>query len=481
MKSVRSAVRIGSHVWAATSGGVFVYDTTMTSYTKYTNVDGLSSNDLYTIGTDIAGRIWVGASNGSINVYDQTSQKWLAISDIYENGTYTTKTVHQFLSKGDSMLVVSDFGVSIFRLSKWEFGDTYSNFAFASTPSVSCAALQGNRLWVGTSLGVTVGVLGSSSTVLWNSVYTTLGSLGTTVVSAMAIFHDTLIVGTSAGAVFFDAATNTFQPISALAGKNIVDFQCDTLHNRLLVLLAGDGLKVLSSIDGSTMSLYLPYTSAVSAFTQNDFSRLASSGNGIVEWNNGTWNARVPNGPYSTNFSSVIVDNKGVLWCAGGEVSLSGFYRYNPALMDMLQWKNFNSDNSIWMHDHSGNASNGCHKVSQGLNGSVWVSTWGNGFYVVENDSVVNRIDHYTVKPGLSVAEAKDIDFVVGSGTAIDASGQLWLALYNTYNGNSLTKLMSDSTDSLYANNTSNYGGFVDITIDQYDTKWFSCALPEHT
>ncbi len=480
MKSVRSALRVGSQVWAATSGGVFVYDTTRAPYTKYTNVDGLSSSDLYAIGTDVQGRIWVGASNGSINVYDRTLQKWSAITDIYENGSYTTKTIHKFLSKGDSILVVSDFGVSVFRLSKWEFGDTYSNFGFANTPTVSCAALQGNRLWVGTSLGVTTGMLGSSSTVFLNSTYTSLGSIGTTAVSAMTVFHDTLIVGTSAGAVYFDPAAQTFQTLSSLAGKNIVDFQCDALGDRLLILVAGDGVKVLSNVDGSIINLF---SSAISfsAFVQNDYIRLATSDEGLVESKNGQWISKMPNGPNANMFANLLIDDNGVLWCAPGEVAHVGFYRYNPVLSDGTQWKNFNSNNSFWMHDHNGgtNNANDCHKVSFGLNGSVWVSTWGNGFYIIQNDSVVKRIDHYTVNPGLNVAEANDVDFVVGSGTAVDASGQLWLALYNIYNGNSLTRMITDSTDLLYVN-TMSYGAFTDLTIDQYDTKWFSCALPGH-
>jgi ligand-binding sensor domain-containing protein len=472
MKSVRSAVRLGSNVWAATGGGVFAYDTATTSYVKYTNADGLTSNDLCAIGSDADGRIWVGASDGSINVYNGTSKSWTAVKDIYESGSYTTKTIHGFFAKGDSVFVVSDFGVSVFRLSQWDIGDTYYAHFGSSTPSVSCAVLQGHKLWIGTSSGVAMDIFGSSSSVL----YASLGSLMTAAVNTMTVFHDTLIVGTSAGAVYFDGTT--FQTIFALSGQNIIDFQCDTTNNRLEALVAGDGIKVFSSVSGSPTNIYASYSSTVSAFVQNDFSRIATDGKGIAEWKNNAWSQRVPNGPNSSMFNSLFVDGNGVLWCTGGEQAHSGFYRYNPALTDTLRWKNFTSDNNPLMYYHGG-AFNDCHKVSQGLNGSVWVSTWGNGFLVVESDSITKRVDHYTITPGLTGALADHPDYVVGSGTAIDSKGMLWLGLYNVSNGRSLTRMNTDTTDTVFIN-TSVAANFVDITNDQYDTKWMSCTLPWH-
>ncbi|MEI7907320.1 MAG: hypothetical protein WCI84_08190, partial [Bacteroidota bacterium] len=55
MKSVRSVASDGKTVWAATSGGVFRFDPSDSTYQKFVNSDGLSTNNVTSLITDSTG------------------------------------------------------------------------------------------------------------------------------------------------------------------------------------------------------------------------------------------------------------------------------------------------------------------------------------------------------------------------------------------------------------------------------------------
>ena len=198
MKSVRGAVLVGNNIWAATGGGVFVFDTTSGLFTKFTNIDGLDTNDVLAIAFDGTHYIWVGGAGGWVNVYDINTHQWQTIADIANRTESTHKGIQSFSFKGDTVFIVTEFGVSIFKSSRWEFGDTYQNLGFIS-PQVSCMALQQNRIWIGTDKGLTVSFLGSGAWTTYNS----FPGITSSAVTALAVFNDTLVVGTANGAGIF--------------------------------------------------------------------------------------------------------------------------------------------------------------------------------------------------------------------------------------------------------------------------------------
>jgi len=135
MRSVRAITVAGTGVWAASAGGAFAVDTVSGLAKSFNNSAGLTSNDLLAVTVDVARRVWVGASDGSVNVLDSAFGVWRDIGDIRAS-TRRSKAVRHFCSANDTMFIVGDFGVSVFLVGRWEFGDTYSDFGFADQPSV---------------------------------------------------------------------------------------------------------------------------------------------------------------------------------------------------------------------------------------------------------------------------------------------------------------------------------------------------------
>jgi ligand-binding sensor domain-containing protein len=475
MKTVNSAVQVQGSIWAATSGGVFVFDTASGVFTKFTNVDGLDTNDVLAIAYDSTHYIWIGEAGGWVNVYDLNTHQWLTISDIENRAVSTHKDIQSFSFKGDTVFIVSDFGVSIFRRSRWEFGDTYLNLGFTSA-EVSCMALQQNRIWIGTDKGLAVSSLGSN---VWTT-YNSFPLITSSAITALAVFNDALIVGTANGGVYFAPNDSTPNVIPLLNNVPITDLR---VINNKLYILSSNG----SNFIVETLSSLLDVPQVVTSNSDVQGVRIipasslwvTTASKGLARRNGSTWNYLYPNGPNSNFFSSLAVDSNSVLWCASGETAHKGFYKYNPTVPDSIQWKNFTSDKYPIMKKQ-GALFDDYYNISLGANGSIWVCSWGDGVVEVVGDSIVRKYNFYS-KPSLPGATSKDPDFVVSSGVAMDNEGKVWIVNRNEANGRSLLRLDSDTTGTPFDDKfNSSWGWFHGVVIDQNDTKWLGSTVPWH-
>jgi ligand-binding sensor domain-containing protein len=475
MKSVRSAVLVANNIWAATGGGVFVFDTARGSFNRFTNIDGLDTNDVLAIAFDGTQNIWVGGAGGWVNVYDIQAHRWRTIADIANRTESTHKGILSFSFKGDTVFIVTEFGVSVFRNSRWEFGDTYQNVGLIS-PQVSCMALQQNRIWIGTDKGLTTSFFGSSTWKIYNSFPGTTSSS----VTALAVFNDTLIIGTAHGAAFFALNDINPQTIPFLNNRSIQELR--VVNGRLYVLSAlGSNFR----IETLASPLALPQTVSSNSEAQGvcivpaPSPWIGTASKGLAHLIGSTWNYSYPNGPNSNFFSSIAVDADGVLWCASGETAHAGFYRYNSSLSDDQQWKNFTSDHFPIMRKN-GALFDDYYNISLGAAGTIWVSSWGDGIVKVVGDSISRKYNYYS-SPSLPGAISDHPEFVVSSGVAIDNEGKVWIVNRNEANGRSLLRLDSDTTGTFFDDQfNSSWGYFHNIVIDQNNTKWMGSTVPWH-
>lgn len=484
MKAVRSVIFTAGRIFAATGGGMFMVDEASAKYSRWTNSENLSTNDLTALSIDSKNRIWVGSSNGAIDVYDPSSGAWQSIQDIM-NSNRPQKAIHQFFSKGDSMFVATDFGVSVFSFLSWEFKDTYASFGFTTQPAVSGVLVVGNQVYVGTDEGVAIANLASpnlSAPTSW-TVYTSAQGLPFGV-TAMAVYRDTLVLGTLGG-IYFLAGT-AFQQVAVTAGKAVAGLAASP-SGFTFVWNGSGAFTVESSIQVNGPTQVVAVGNALQATSIATTTGLASfvvgtSSRGAAEWNGIQWNFRVPNGPQSNLFSSLAVDANGMLWAASGiNGGGRGFYSFDPSQADSLQWKNFTADvyPILAFTDRAQpGLSNDYFKSSVGVNGSVWVSSWGDGVVEVVKDTIRRKLNSTSI-PTLAASVPQNSLFVVVGGVATDPQGATWFVNRIAVNGNFLAKLVNDTTFQYFRNlyNT-NDGFFASMAIDQNGTKWFANSEP---
>jgi ligand-binding sensor domain-containing protein len=321
MRSVRSIALSSSGIVAATGGGMFRYSGRSASYARWTNAEQLSTNDLTALTIDRNNRIWVGSSNGAVDVLDASTGIWTSIKDI-ANSNRPQKAIRRFLAKGDSVFIASDFGVSVFIASRWEFGDTYADFGFPSQPSLSDVIVNGTTIYVGTDQGVAVASLNSpnlSAPTSW-TVYAKPQGLASTAVKSMSVFRDTLLVGTSDGIFSFNGFT--FQQLGSTSGKSVASiFSSQNVCTYVWNSSPGFTVESKSSVGGPISIIANSGTGQATALAVDSVGSttfVGTSDQGVVEWNGSQWTQRAPNGPQANLFISLCVDGNGVLWAGSG-------------------------------------------------------------------------------------------------------------------------------------------------------------------
>ena len=467
MKSVRGAVRMGSSIWTATSGGVFVFDTVSEQYKKFNHSNGLSSNDIRCIAVEPGNRIWVGGANGFINTYNLQTGIWSTIDANRPNGD-SQIGVQGFFLMGDTMYVVTVFGVIPFKINKWEFGDTYASFGFLSAPIVKCVLTDKSHIFVGTDKGLAVALLTApnlSAPDSWTT-YTTFPGLSSNSVTAFSVLRDTLVIATDKGVGYY--VNGSFGVVGTLVGKSIIDLL--RIGDGKLLILRNEGsgfiVESLSSLAESPQVVNSNSTVQGSSFVSASSLWIGTTSSGLTRQTASEWNYYFPNGPKSNSFSSLAVDDDGVLWAASGSDVDAGFYRYDPSLPENAQWKNFPGF--------------GYYKVSLGAKGSVWISSWGTGVVEIVGDTIHRKLD-YNSTVRLPSAVSNDSTYVVTSGVSVDNDGKVWIINRNEVSGRSLLRLNDDGTATYFDNQYPGYtldGWFHSLVIDHNGTKWLAGELP---
>jgi ligand-binding sensor domain-containing protein len=465
MKPVRSTVWVGSSIWAATSGGVFVFDTLTGQYKKFNHSNGLSSNDKRCIAAEPGVRVWVGGANGYIDTYNLQSGTWSSMNANRPNSS-SQSGVQDFFLKGDTMFVATVFGVIPFKIGKWEFGDTYASFGFLSAPVVKCVLADESRIFVGTDKGLAVAPLTApnlSAPTSW-TIYTTFPGLSSNSITAFILLRDTLVIATDKGLGYF--YNGSFGVVPSLLGKPISDLSVDG-ENLLILRNEGSGLIIESLFSLGDSSRVILSNSSVSASSLVSGSPvwINTTSNGVTRQTASGWIYYYPNGPISNLFGSLAIDEDGVLWAAPGGTSKSGFYRYNPLLPEPVQWKNFPGTG----YDY--------YRASIGAKGSVWMSSWGDGIVEIIGDAIYRKLNYFSTPSLPGTGSGSLQTFVVSSEAALDDQGKTWISNRVSENRRSLLRLNDDGTATYFDNQYATDGLFHSMVIDKNGTKWLAGDL----
>ncbi len=342
MKDVRDIVRLGNVFWAATSGGLFAWEEGSNSYQLFTNAEGLQNNDLTAIGIDYRGDIWTGTSTGFIHIYSPRTGAWRYILDIAE-ADQTNKRINSFTMHGDTALICTEFGLSMFKISDFEFGDTYTKFGSLSANvriRVSSALIFNDSIWAAISDGQSVNRLAVGSLAIPNLLPPESWSLrvvggANTAPITLSILGDRLYTGTTTGLYYYDDS-GLWSLVGPLTGKNIVA----TSSENVLAACTSNETFIIDPQNTVTMFDALPFSATSVILGAADEPFVGSLGGGILTFEN-SWSAHLPNGPNSNQFSSVAIDRDGNVWGASGSVNGNGFYRYDGKV-----WKSFTMKNS---------------------------------------------------------------------------------------------------------------------------------------
>ena len=459
LRSVRAVASDGQTLWAATSGGLFRFDPADSTYQKFVNSDGLSTNNVTAIAADTSGIIWIGHQSGAIDVYDSRKGSWRYITDVALSAK-TNKIINSFMRSGDNMYITAGFGIAVFSVTKFEFSDTYTGFSTATQPNVLSVALFQNRVFAVSNAGIISsksGAVNLAAPESWEILSPVVTGNG------LVQFNNGLYASTAAGLLKFQSNAWVNAGIGGATRMIAAD---DT---SLMFTEFGQVKSINTSNSISILSPSIPYV-VTSAVALNRKAYLGFESNGIGSVRNGVWESYFPNSPYSNSFYQLVIDENGVLWSATGQSNGgSGFYSFNGTT-----WRNYNPANTPLLK------TNDCFGIAVGPNNSKWVSTWGEGMLLLNSaGDVVKRFDYFSSGIiGLIRGDGSGLpSYVLPSKAVTDRLGNVWFSSFLSANSDKVVwKIRPDSSmESFVGSPYGKYGsGMMGTLIDQNQTKWFT-------
>lgn len=150
--SYNSIVSVSSgsqKIIAASDNAIFTFDLEDEFIRKYSSLDGLSGETIskihYAESSDI---IIIGYANGLIEIIKPDGNV-LTVVDIINKSTIpqNKKGINHFTSDGNLIYIATDFGVAVYDISTFQFGDTYFLGNNGSTVTVTQTAIYNNILY----------------------------------------------------------------------------------------------------------------------------------------------------------------------------------------------------------------------------------------------------------------------------------------------------------------------------------------------
>jgi streptogramin lyase len=467
-----------SLLWAATSGGMFSSTPHLHEYHEYTTSEGLKTIDLTAIASDASGNIWIGAQNGFLQMYNPAANQWRYFSDIAVR-TDPNKRINALDVVGDTLYILSDIGVSLFSISRSEFGDTYTRFGAQPNQvvgSATCLKILGGNLWVGTRNGVastSVSNPNPSAPESWQ-LYTTAQGLSSSLVTRLSSIDTVLLASTSNGLNAFGGGSWNLVP--GTAGLNLLGVTDEFTQFAYPYNCPGYVAFVTNHdvwlYDGITPSKI----DSLNSYTLTTISHdglLGTQNSGALSYvyctriyppgiNPAISDIYFPPGPPSNKFVGLAVDNRGVVWSGTGISNGEGFMSF-----DGTSWRSYTPATDSRL------ANGNFYRVNIGNNNAKWVSAWGDGVALLDDAGTIQKV--FNATNGLS--PSIDPLFVVVGGVATDQNGTAWIANRTPRGDTTLVTLAPDSSIGYtlgISTRTPPVTVLADVVIDQFGTKWFT-------
>lgn len=455
LKNVTSIAsdRYNQIAYCGTSGGLFVVDLSNNSIVKkYTNIEGLTNNNITSVAVDNSDRLWIGSSDGSICILDYNKSSFKYIYDI-KNSTENDKNINGFNFSGNSVFVATGFGIIKISAVTLNFIDApyYQLGSFNLKTRISDITILGDYIYAATASGVAYANYVNSNLNSPSSWSNYSNAPLNTSVKAIKAFDGKVFAGSATGFMYFNGTDWNLYPNSVIAVASITS-------------IASIGTKLYFIADNKTYFAPKENLGSVYNYNVNDVCNVVSQDKndnpllGIFEnglYNLGTYVA--PNCPNRNSFNSISEDHLGNVWGASG-LGDGGFYKF-----DGTNWTTYTNQ----YYPELGNSNNFRYMFCG--NNTVWAMNFGNGLVSISDKGIKLYNSYNTNLPGIPGG----VTFCVPFGLAYDNNGILWSSFYRTSSGCSIYAKTDDSLWTGYADPSIVTGAFYEnMVIDNYNTKW---------
>ncbi len=466
-----------SVIYFASYNSIFSYDTSSNQIEKFDTLNELSGDEISAFYySEINNNIVIGYSSGFLQIIDLNSNSIINIYDILNKPTIppNKKTINDFFQSGDQLLISTGYGVSIYNLNGYEFGDTYYIGDFATQINVTSTVIHENFIYASSpDLGILRANINSNLIDFnnWQTIY--FGDI-------QELFYD--------GENIFFYTDNSIMRINDEEITSIL-----TLENQIININSSDSKfiiitdeKCLIYNDQLTQLVYEIDSETYSSefnegIIKDNYIYIATNEKGVLIINNnsGDFSYLKPDGPLENDIFSVeTLNNK--TWVSYGNyteyfnpypLKFSGLSNYDE---NLNSWFNISKDSIPESAVNLNNIS-----INPFNNDNVFISSFEGGILEIEDLNIIEFYDNNN--SGLESLSINDplYESVRISDLEFDQNGVLWILNSridsplksfnldnNSWNSYDFTEIINDGfQDEL---------GFNDIEVDDYGNKWIA-------
>ena len=463
MKKTNDAYATQNGIWGGTEGGAFYFNYADSSFQQFGKPEGLNGSPVTAVSVDKYGKIWFGSNNGIIDVYNPVNNSFKRILDIYNSGR-TMKGINSITTKGDTVFISTDFGLSLINPVNYLFYDTFFKFGNLSSNIKVQNCLPSDLLYVCLDQGLAIqksANLAPSSPDSWR-IYTTQDGLTSNNVKKIIKYRDTILAIADKGIQYL----LNDKWIIYLADFRDISISDISQRNDTLFILASNELFTWKDIAYANVKTnkYAVTNKIVLGNANQIFTTTVKGIKGYT----GQFRDRffAPQGPEANYSSDMTFDSKGNLWVASASDRTGiGFYKYDGKKWDYYSLASF----PVIQTDSY-------FKAYSGTDNKVYLGSWGAGFLRITNDTIFQVFNTNNTP---LVGTKLDPKYLVIHGMKNDSKNNIWILNYESATGLPLNVLTKDSLWYNFGNYA--YPGaynYTNLVVDQYDTKWFVSDAP---
>ena len=466
-----------SVIYFASYNSIFSYDISSNQIEKFDTLNELSGDEISAFYfSEINNNLVIGYSSGFLQIIDLNSNSIINIYDILNKPTIPSnkKTINDFFQSGDQLLISTGYGVSIYNLNGYEFGDTYYIGDFATQINVTSTIIHENFIYASSpDLGILRANINSNLIDFnnWQTIY--FGDIQELFYDGENIFFYT---NYSIMRINDDEITSILTFENQIININSSDSKFIIITDEKCLIYNDQLTQLVYEIDSEMYS---------SGFNQgiikDNYIYIATNENGVLIINNnsGDYSYLKPDGPLENDIFSVeTLNNK--TWVSYGNyteyfnpypLKFSGLSNYDE---NLNSWFNIGKDSIPELAVNLNNIS-----INPFNNDNVFISSFEGGLLEIENLNIIDFYDNNN--SGLESLSIDDplYESVRISDIEFDQNGVLWilnsridspLKSYNlennSWNSYDFTEIINDGfQDEL---------GFNDIEVDDYGNKWIA-------
>lgn len=410
-------------VWCATVGGGVRFTPSTDQFTKYTNADGLSGNDLTALAIDRNGDVWFGTRDRGLSRRRRDTGGWRTYTPL---DGLASERVSAVIIRGNTLWVGTSDGLSVFvwgrdadeQRDTFVFSDAYRASRGVPLANLHTIAFGDTTIWAGTDHGVATARLTTANLkdpANWTT-YTVAHGLPDDRVTALAVSGADIWAGTPSGVARFDGTRwltmNAGLQSTSIRGLSFIDETLWVATGAEVARLAGSTWSPVGGGVGPSGARTVTADSTGTVW-------IGTARNGLARLEQGSWRFYASNGPDGTVVDAVFIDRRGHVWCGLNEGGVSRF--------DGTAWVTYTPSDGL--------APGPVVMIGEDRTGIKWFGTFGRGLSRLDDKGTVAKDDDtwrsFDQRDSTFAGVPEDPTFVVVNAWAIQQDGGQWFSNFS--------------------------------------------------